>query len=357
MEPRPEVAENATTTSPSVSDNLLSTCSSGTYYTTPAESTVPEHRLVPVTVPTYTAQGTPLLRQAVRGQNAQPAKRITHSTATTTTATIQSGKTAELTTRQTHSTPGTTMTATPSGHCECGFEKFQEAACPQTDHCFSAREENEKRENDKCQSPTVSTTAYFDTVPPGCGIPATEVPSAPVYPQYPETNSKVESASVVDNENAYGCKNLSAVYDELLKPIPKNHYDPRFSVNHQTTQPSYEGHSHIPTGYTTQAPSECRSVVRCPALVPSTMYQDIPPAPATIQNEVETLARNISRMYLESGTFPAKFFDLLPQRETKYMVNIQKLGKKGVCIRGKGSSSRDWTDSPRTRKAGSMHPT
>ena len=316
-------------TSQSVSDNLLPTCSSNTYYTTPAESTVPEHRLVPVTESTYTAQGTPFLRQALRGQNAELAKRITHSTATTTAPTLQSSKTAELTTRQTHSTTGTTMTATSSGHYDFGLEKFQEAACPQVDHCFSARKENGKKENDKCQSPTVSTTAYFDTMSPGCGIPVTQAPSATVYPQHPVTSSNVESASVVDKEIEYGCKNLSAVYDELLKPVPKDHYDPRFSVTHQTTQPSYDGHSSIPTGYTTQAPSVCQSVVRCPALVPSTMYQDIPPAPATIQNEVETLARNISRMYLESGTFPANFFDLLPQREIKYMVNIQKLGEQG----------------------------
>ena len=323
MEPRPEVAENATTTSSSVSDNLLSTCSNGTYYTTPAKSTIPEHRLVPVTVPTYTAQDTPLLRQALRGQNAELATTITATT------TVQSSKTAELTTRQTHSTPGTPMTATPSGHYDCGLEKFQEAACPQIDHCSSTRKENGKKENDKCQSPTVSTTAYFDTMPSVFGIPVTQAASTTVYPQHPVTNSNVESASVVEKEIEYGCKNLCAVYDELLKPVPKDHYDPRFSVTHQTTQPSYDGHSPIPTGYTTQTPSVCQSVVRSSALVPSTMYQDIPPAPATIQNEVETLTRNISRMYLESGTFPANFFDLLPQRETKYMVNIQKLGVEG----------------------------
>ena len=328
MEPRPEIAENATTTSPSVRDNLLSTCSSSTYNTTPAESTVPEYRLVPVTVPTNATQGAPLLRQAVQGQNAELVKRITHSTATTTTVTPQSSKTAELTTRQTHSTTGTTMTATSSGHYDFGLEKFHDTVCPVTDNRLSAREEDGKRD-DKCQSPTVSTTAYFDTMQSACGIPATQVPSVVNRTQYPATNGNVESASVVDNENVYGCKNLSAVYDELLKLVPKDHYDPRFSVTQQTTQPSHHGHSPIPAGYITQAPSECRSVVRCPALVPSTMYHDIPPAPATIQNEVETLARNISRMYLESGTFPANFFDLLPQRETKYMVNIQKVGIEG----------------------------
>ena len=238
---------------------------------------------------------------------------------------LQSSKTAELTTRQTHSTPGTTMTATSSGHYDCGLEKFHDTVCPVIDNRLSAREEDGKKANDKCQSPTVSTTAYFDTISPGCGIPVTQAPSATVYPQYPVTNGDVESASSLDKENACGCKNLSAVYDELLKPVPKDHYDPRFSVTHQTRQQSYDGGSPTPKGYTTQAPSECRSIVRCPALVPSAMYQGIPPAPATIQNEVETLARNISRMYLESGTFPANFFDLLPQRETKYMVNIQKL--------------------------------
>ena len=332
MEPRPEVAENATTTSPSVSDNLLSTCSSSPYCITPTESTVPEYRLVPVTVPTKATQGAPLLRQAVRGQNAELVKRITHSTATTTTATPQSSKTAELTTRQTHSTTGTTMTATSSGQYNFGLEKFHDTVCPVIDNRLSEREENGTKENDKCQSPTVSTAAYFDTVPSACVIPATQVPTVVNRPQYPATNSNVESASVVDNENVYGCKDLPAVYDELLKPVPKDHYDPRFSVTQQTTQPSYGGHSPIPTSYATQAPPQCRSVVRCPALVPSTMYQDIPPAPATIQNEVETLARNISRMYLESGTFPTNFFDLLPQRETKYMVNIQKLGIEGSKI-------------------------
>ena len=73
--------------------------------------------------------------------------------------------------------------------------------------------------------------------------------------------------------------------------------------------------------YRQQAPSVSQPVpVRyCPQQMAP---RDIPPAPATIQHDVETLARNISHMYLQSGTFPKDFFDILPQREREFMVSF-----------------------------------
>ena len=318
MYPPPEVAENSTRISPITGD-------SDACCTTSTESRVAENRLV--TVPSYTTHGTPLLRQALQGQNANAklTTRNTHSTATPTTATSQN-KTVQHTTPQTLSTDGMAMTSISPSHCNFNFEKFHEVNYPEAAIClpidFSTRGENGKKENDKCLPPTDCTTTYPNITPPSGGIPVTQALSMINMEQYPPTNNNAASASPVGNEDVFACRDLSAIYEELLKPVPKDHYDPRFSVTHQTRKPSDGGHSPVSIGYSTQTSSERRSVVRCPALIPSTMYQDIPPAPATIQNEVETLARNISRMYLESGTFPANFFDLLPQRESKYMVNI-----------------------------------
>ena len=82
-----------------------------------------------------------------------------------------------------------------------------------------------------------------------CGISATQVPSVvTVRPQYPVTNSNVESASVRGHRK---CPMVARTYLQFTmsywSPSPRTTMTLRFSVTHQTTQPSYDGHSPIPT--------------------------------------------------------------------------------------------------------------
>ena len=145
--------------------------------------------------------------------------------------------------------------------------------------------------------------------------------------QYLMTNHSAASCFTV--ERATFDYSISTVFEELLKPVPKDHYNfSDFATNSTTSFPSGQyHHGHLPsqTGSTSLTSGLTRSTsgLRCPALASSASRVDIPLAPATVQIEVETLVSNITRMFLESGTFPPNFFEILPQREAKYMVRVQ----------------------------------